>query len=504
MQMRIWLFFCVIGLSVPVLADEKSDTKKPESQDSVALEIEQPKPPVVTNGSVEIAGKNVPYRATSGTIALESDDGKPRASMFFVSYERSDVKDTLSRPVMFSFNGGPGSSAVWLHIGFLGPKLVEISGDGTVAPSPPVRLRNNPHSLLDECDLVFIDPISTGYSRAEKGAKPADFHGLEEDIESVSDFIRRWVTKNKRWSSPKFLLGESYGGIRAAGLAKHLQSRFGMSLNGVVLLSSLLDFSTISSAPGNDLSYQVFLPSFAVVGAHFKKVVAADLPKFVAEVRSFAFGEYASALLKGSDLEDGTRRALADKLERFTGLAAGIWLEHDLRVAPEVFRSELLKAEGKVIGRFDGRVAWDSTDSASPYAEYDPSYSLVFGAFSTAMLDYLGRELKVEENQPYEILTGKVQPWRWNANNRVVNVADRLAVAMRDNPKLRVLIMAGYKDLATPADSIAHSVRHMPGLPKFARANISTTYYDAGHMFYLNPPDLAKGRKDLVEFLTHP
>jgi carboxypeptidase C (cathepsin A) len=449
---------------------------------------------------VEIAGKKIPYKVTTGKIQLKQDDGKPRASIFHVSYERSDVKDRANRPVMFAFNGGPGSSAVWLHIGVLGPRVIQLPGDGTNAPPPPARVADNPHSILDACDLVFVDPVSTGYSRPEKDVKAEEFHGLDEDIESVGDFVRRWINEHDRWASPKYLMGESYGGIRAAGLARHLQSRYGMALNGVVLLSSLLDFATIQSAPGNDLSHLIYLPAFTAT-AHFHGKITGDRAALLRESTEFAYGEYATALLQGHDLPPARRAELAARLEKLSGISAGTWIDHDLRIGPSFFRGELLRAEGKVIGRFDARVAWDAGDKTDPLPDYDPSYALAYGAFSTAMMDYLGRELGYKEDKPYEILTGKVQPWRWNANNSVVNVGGRLATAMRDNPHLRVLVMGGLNDLATPPEGVAHSLRHLPDLPQSARANFHSVLYEGGHMFYLNPPDLEKTRADLLDFI---
>jgi carboxypeptidase C (cathepsin A) len=494
-------------LCLSLLASGAPDSEKPQdpaAKDKAASEKEKAPEkviePVVKEASVMISGKKIPYKVTTGKIQLKKDDGKPRASIFHVSYERTDTKDIAERPVMFAFNGGPGSSAVWLHIGVLGPKIIKLPGDGTAPPAPPVRLTDNPLSILDVCDLVFIDPVSTGYSRAENGTKPGDFHGLNDDIDSVGDFIRRWVSEHERWASPKYLLGESYGGIRAAGLANHLQSRYGMSLNGVVLLSSLLDFATLQPSQGNDLAYLVFLPSYTGT-AHFHGKIKGDRDALVRESAEFAFGEYAAALLKGNALDDESRKAIAEKLAGFTGIDADVFLKHDLRLNPTFFRGELLRDEGKVIGRFDGRVAWGATDSSAPFPEYDPSYSLAYGAFSTAMMDYLGRDLGYKEDQPYEILTGKVRPWRWDSNNAVVNVSNRLAVAMRDNPHLRVLVMGGYTDLATPPESVAYAVRHMHDLPDGVRSNITTASFDGGHMFYLNPPDLEKTRKDLVEFL---
>lgn len=495
MRFALPLLFCLVLVASGAPETGKSPESPPKETPPAKI-IE----PVIRESSVEIGGKKVPYKATTGKIQLKQDDGKARASIFHVSYERSDVKDPTSRPVLFAFNGGPGSSAVWLHIGVLGPKIIKLPGDGTVAPQPPVRIAENPLSILDVCDLVFIDPVSTGYSRAENDVKPGDFHGLDEDIDSVGDFIRRWVSEHDRWASPKFLMGESYGGIRAAGLSQHLQSRYGMSLNGVILLSSLLDFATLQPAPGNDLAYLVYLPSFTGA-AHFHGKIQGDRDALIQESIDFAYGEYAAALIHGHSLDAEIRSAVAKKLSRFTGIPAETWILHDLRISPSFFRSELLRADGKVLGRFDARVAWDATDKSSPDPGYDPSYSLAYGAFSTAMLDYLGRELGYKEEQPYEILTGKVQPWRWNANNEIVNLSDRLATAMRDNPHLRVLVMGGRTDLATPPEGVAYSIRHLLDLPANVRGNIVTTRYEGGHMFYLNPPDLVKTRADLVKFI---
>lgn len=499
--MRMSLFMtCGLCLGTLALADA------PKSSEAAAKEAAKETPaekliaPVTREAVVEISGKKIPYKVTTGKIQLKGDDGKVRASIFHVTYERSDLKDTAPRPVLFAFNGGPGSSSVWLHLGVLGPKIVRFPGDGTSPPHPPARVVDNPQSILDVCDLVFIDPVSTGYSRAENDTKAGDFHGLNEDIESVGDFIRRWVSDHDRWASPKYLLGESYGGIRAAGLAQHLQARYGMNLNGVVLLSSLLDFRALQISSGNDLGYLAFLPSYTGT-AHFHRKIKGDRDALIQASTEFAFGEYATALLKGSSLDAKSSSAIADRLAALTGIPAAIWLAHHLRIEPNFFRSELLRAEGKVLGRFDARVAWQTEDSSAMAPEYDPSYSLVYGAFATAMMDYLGRNLGYKEDQPYEILTGKVNPWRWNTNNEVVNLSDRLTSAMRDNPHLRLLLMGGRTDLATPPEGIAYSIRHSLDLPAYARSNISFSRYDGGHMFYLNPPDLTKARADLLKFI---
>lgn len=489
----------VLALLTGLAAAQEKPAPPPEAKPEAAKE--KPAEPVTRDGSVTIGGKKIDYQVTTAKLVIEKDDGSPRASIFHVSYLKKDAGDLAKRPVLFAFNGGPGSSAVWLHLGTLGPKRVELPGDGTQAPVPPARLVPNEFSILDVADLVFVDPVSTGYSRIEKNGKPEEFHGVEGDVESLGDFIRRWVTENQRWSSPKYLLGESYGGIRVAGLSSQLQSRYGMSLNGVVLLSSLLDFRTLSSSQGDDLSFQVFLPLYTSV-AHFHGKLEGDRDALVKEAREFAAGEYALALLAGSNLDAAKRQAIAEKLSALTSLPAAMFLEANLRIDPTRFRGELLRKEGKVLGRFDARVAWPTTDAASDYAGYDPSFSLALGAYSTTMLSYLGGELGWKEDSPYEILTGKVRPWKMGDGNGHVNMSGRLASAMRDNPHLRVLVMGGLADLATPPDGIAYSLSHLLDLSETARKNIVYTEYEAGHMFYLNPPDLAKGRKDLVDFIT--
>lgn len=488
----------LIGVSQYAWANEKLPNKKDEPKESKESKRAEP---VVKEAKVAIAGEVVTYKSTAGKMILRDDQGKPKASIFFVSYTKNPEKDKKERPVMFAFNGGPGSSSAWLHLGILGPRRIDFPGDGTEPIRPPARLIANESSILDVCDLVFIDPVSTGYSRLEKEGKHDDFHGLNSDISSVGDFIRRWITENGRWGSPKYLCGESYGGIRAAGLSQHLQSRYGMSLNGVILLSSLLDYRTLVPSQGSQLSYQVFLPSFATVALHHEKIEG-NRDEIYRKAREFAFGEYGVALLKGRELPREEMESVADTLSTMTGISKEIWMKKNLKMGPAEFRAELLRDEGKVIGRFDARVSWDTTNEEATYAEYDPSYSLALGAFSTAMLSYLGDELGWKEEQPYEILTGEVYPWDYGADNRIVNVTGRLITAMRDNPRLRVLVMGAHADLATAPESIPYSLRQETDMPDSFMERIVFTEYEAGHMFYMNPEDLVKSRADLLEFLT--
>lgn len=495
------LFTLSLLAAIPCLAAEPKAEPKDSSDKKPKTEEKKTQEPVSRDGSVTIDGKKIDYTVTTSKLQLKKDDGTPRASIFNVSYVRKDVKDLTKRPVMFAFNGGPGSSAVWLHLGILGPYRVAMPGDGTEAPAPPARLVPNEFSILDHTDLVFVDPVSTGYSRAEKDTNPSDFHGVTEDIESIGDFIRRWISENDRWSSPKYLLGESYGGVRVAGLSDHLQSRYGMSLNGVVLLSSLLDFRTLRGGDGDNLLYSVYLPTYTSVAHHHGKLTG-DRDALVAEARAFADGEYALALMQGNALAPEKKKQVAATLSRLTSIDADLIAKLDLLLDPNRFRAELLRSEAKVIGRFDARVAWPSGSEASTWPEYDPSFSLALGAYSTTMLGYLTEELGWKEDSPYEILTGKVHPWKWGATNGYVNLTNRLGTALRDNPHLRVLVMEGGCDLATPPDGIRYSINQMTDASESALKRITHVEYHAGHMFYLNLPDLVKSRKDLVDFIT--
>jgi len=477
----------------PATQEAENDSVTKESKTS--KESKSPKV-VEKQASVTIDGTKIDYKVVTSRLPLKKDDGEVRASVFYVAYTRDDVEDVSKRPVVFAFNGGPGSSAVWLHLGALGPRIIPSTPDGTKPLPLPVRVKENPQSILDVADLVFIDPVSSGYSRSEDSEE--EFHGVDEDISSVGDFIRRWVTENKRWSSPKYVLGESYGGVRAAGLAQHLQSRYGMNLNGVVLLSGLMDFRTVDTSPGNDLAYLAYLPSYTAV-AHYHGKLKGDRDALEQRARDFAGSTYATALLKGYTLSQSDQTKIATELSALTGLSTELILRYNLRIYPSSFRKELLRKEGKVLGRFDARVAWAVSDTASDYPSYDPSFAVAKGAFSSAMLDYLANDLGWMEERPYEIIA-HVGAWNWGRKNGFVNVAPRLSDAMRDNPGLRVLVQCGHADLATPAGGILHSVAHMQ-LPAPCRKNLSVKWYEAGHMFYLNQPDLEKMRKDLVEFI---
>ena len=370
--------------------------------------------------------------------------------MFYVAYTKDGVKNPSDRPIVFCFNGGPGSSAVWLHIGGFGPKRVQMNPDGT-QPNPPFTLGDNPDSILRVADLVFVDPVSTGFSRAGKKEDAKDFHGFEGDLDSVAEFVRLYTTRNERWLSPKFLAGESYGAFRVAGVSEVLQEKYGMYLNGLVLVSGVLRFDTLW---GGDLVDVCFLPGLCEVAAYHGKLkgdLAEDAKKRRAAVEAFAKNEYATALLQGGRLPDAKRKEIAGKLAEFTGLDADLIERLNLRIPASRFREELLRDSNEMIGRFDARIKSKDANRAGGSPDFDPSYSAVYGAFSATLKDYIRRELKFESDLVYEILTRKVHPWDYsNAfSGRPVDVTGKLASTLSENPNLkdsRQLCLSGFGD----------------------------------------------------------
>jgi carboxypeptidase C (cathepsin A) len=376
-----------------------------------------------------------------------------------------------------------------------------MNPDGTLPP-PPFGLVDNEYSLLGASDLVFIDPVATGYSRAAKDEKAEQFFGEKGDLDSVGEFIRLWTTRHNRWLSPKYLIGESYGTFRAAGLSDYLSSHDGMYLNGLILVSGLLDWATISPQPGNDVPYLLILPAYTAA-AHFHKKLPADLQndltKALAESRAFAKGDYASALAKGDSLSPEEHKKIAAELVRLTGLKPQVIEDNDLRVSPEVFTKQLLHDEGYILGFYDSRIKGRDGDPASPTPDFDPSDAAVAGPFSAAMNSYVRSELKFEDDLPYATI-GEVQPWKYDAHNSYPSAADKLASAMNQNPYMKVLVLGGRCDLVCPIDTTHYSIDHM-ALDATYRTNITYAQFDAGHMMYINLPDLQKLQPVLVNFV---
>ncbi|MBI3410043.1 MAG: peptidase S10 [Planctomycetes bacterium] len=489
--------FLIIALANGSIAQEGKDAK--ESKDAALRLKEQA---VKTKHSIQLGGQKLEYEATAGTILLKEEEGKPMASFFYVAYTKLN-SDLAKRPITFSFNGGPGSSSVWLHMGAYGPKRVLLSDEGE-ALKPPARIVDNEGSILDVTDLVFIDPVSTGFSRAAEEKDAKKFHGVEEDLQAVGEFIRLYSTRNGRWQSPKYLSGESYGTTRAAALVQQMQSRHAMSFNGVILVSAVLNFETIAFNDGNDLPYPLFLPGYTATAWHHKKLsqsFPSDLKTMLAEVEKFAVEEYTVALMKGSTLSDAERQNVARKLAFFTGLSEDYILRADLRIDGQRFMRELLRKDGATVGRFDSRYAGKSGNNNAERPDTDFSYHAVHGPYSTALQTYLRQDLNFQSDLPYEILTGRVQPWNYGAaaNNRYLNVAPRLRDAMTANKYLRVFVANGYYDLATPYFATEYTFNHLGG-DKSLSERVTMGFYEAGHMMYTHRPSLRKLREDLTKF----
>ena len=468
---------------------------------------------VSTDHELRIGRRKIPYTATAGRLLLSEEDGKKLATFFYVSYERSDVDDPATRPLVFAFNGGPGSSSVWLHLGLFGPKRVELDDDGMALP-PPGRLVDNPHSILDVADLVFLDPIGTGYSRSIPGDDAKQYHHFTRDLETVGEFIRAYLTRHGRWASPKFLAGESYGTTRSAGVAGHLFQRHRIYFNGLLLISSILNFqtnafddSTGTFTRGNDLPYVTFLPTYAAVAWYHGKVDRKrwkkSLRSFLDEVEAFAAGDYLTALFAGDTLDDDRRRDVAERLATYTGLDVDYVERYDLRIEIMRFCKELLRAEGRTVGRIDGRYTGIDRFVDGDAIETDPSLDATMGAYTATLNDYLRRELSYEEKLPYEILSEQVwKNWDYeDFKNAFVDVSETLRSTMTRNPFMKVFVANGYYDLATPHYATEHHFNHM-GLDPTVRDNVEMAYYEAGHMMYVHLESLAMLATDLRDFIA--
>ena len=457
-----------------------------------------------TTHTIMIGGKPLAYTAVAGTLLLKADDGRPRANFYFTAYFRDDVKDKALRPMAFVYNGGPGTSSVWLHMGAFGPRKVLLADDGNALPGP-FRLIDNENTLLDVADLCFLDPVSTGYSRPVPGENPAQFHGYAEDISSVGDFIRLFVTRYERWASPKFLIGESYGTTRSAGLSGYLQSGgIGMYLNGIVLISAVLNMQNSRFHTGNDMAYMLFLPTYTADAWYHKMLPqdlqAKDLATVLDEARKFALEEYALALLKGNWLEPAQKQAVVQKLARYTGLSPTFIENANLRISLSRFCKELLRGQRKTVGRLDGRFKGFDADAAGENNEYDPSNAAIYGPFPAMLNSYLRGELNYKNDTPYAI-SGNVQPWNYNnVQNQYLNTSETLRSAMSANQYLKVFVACGYHDGATPFFAAEYTVQHM-AMGGELKDRVKFGYYGAGHMMYINKAAHTKLKFDLAEFI---
>jgi carboxypeptidase C (cathepsin A) len=456
-----------------------------------------------THHKITIDGKEISYTANTGTMVLRDENGKPKATVFYISYTR-DGQDAGKRPVTFFYNGGPGSASIWLDMGIMSPKHPNMGPHGT-EPAPPYALVDNPYSPLDVTDLVQVDAMMTGYSRPGPGVNASDFTGARNDIAMFGQFIRDYLDKYHRWSSPKYLFGESYGTFRSAGLATELQENEGIELNGIMLLGTVLDFQYIMQSPTNDIGYATFLPTYTATAWYHKKLPAdlqsQTLEQVVQQSRDFAFGEYLTDLAKGNELTQSERQAVAQKLARLTGVSQKFILDTNLRISAGMYRTELLRDERKTVGRYDSRLTGINGNAASQREDYDPSGVAPSGAFMSAFMQYLHKDLNYSSDLQY-YMGGHTGRWDFSgAGYGFPSEVESLRLAMAKDPYLHVMVGAGYYDMATPFANAEYTFKHL-GFDKTYNDRVQFKYYQSGHMAYLNQTSAQKLRNDIKSFIT--
>jgi carboxypeptidase C (cathepsin A) len=500
--LAVWLLLCVAALSPPAFGQQAipgagtPPSGSASASPGLASEVEAES---VTRHAVDVRGEHVAYTATAGYLPLTDESGKLQARIFFVSYVREAADAGAARPVTFAFNGGPGASSMWLHLG-VGPKRVALPADGTRLPQSTV-LTENEATWLTFTDLVFVDPVGTGYSRAAEGVDEKQFYEVVRDIEVAAAFVRKYVTHHQRWLSPKFIAGESYGTTRAAALANRLQETAGINVNGLVLVSSVLDFQTIWFQPPNDLAHVLVLPSYAAA-VWYHAGQAGSLAAAVHEAEQWAMSEYLVALTKGETIPQPERERVAARLARYTGLEQEELQQLRLRVRPAIFGKQLLRSTGQIVGRFDSRVTAPDSSPGARHTDSDPSFFLVTGPLVEGLNAYLREELQLRSDLRYEYFSREAnRAWNWGAGGQgYLYVADELAEAMSRDPRLRVFAAAGYFDLATPYLAQKYTFAHMqldPGL----RGNITFAAYPSGHMIYTEPVSAARLQVDVERFV---
>jgi carboxypeptidase C (cathepsin A) len=454
-----------------------------------------PKEAVVTQHTTTIRGEAVRYTAEAGTLPIR-EEGKVMALMFYIAYTRTDLPEGTVRPLLFSFNGGPGTASVWMHMGYTGPRRVHYDDDGFQL-QPPVGLEDNPESILDVADIVYIDPIATGFSRMMEGEDPHKFHGTLSDIESVGEFIRLFILRKNRWASPKFVIGESYGTTRASGLAGHLADAHQIYLNGVILVS----MTGLDVASGPDVSSATTLPQLAATAWYHEQLAPEfqdrAIDDFLAEVEAFALDTYLPVLVRGDRIDDATRNRIAGQVAAYTGLSVEYVLSANLRIGTSRFWRELLRDQRLTVGRLDSRYVGIDRDAAGETPEYDPAMADWDGPFGNAVNIYLRQELGYDPDLKYNIW-GPVRPWNRDDG---ANVGEMLRSAMQANPFMKVLIQGGYFDAATDYFSAVYTISHIQPGGEF-KDRFRFAWYESGHMMYLRKPDLANSNQDLREFIA--
>jgi len=488
------------GTNPASAAAARPDSSARQAPSTPARHVED-ETPAVTHHT--LAGNaDFRYTATAAMLPIRNQQtGETEGSMFYVAYTK-DGADPATRPIAFIFNGGPGSATVWLHMGAFGPKVVKLNADGT-NPPPPYTYKDNPNTLLDQADLVFLDPVGTGYSRASTPANGPKFWGLDEDGRAVAEFIRMYLTRNERWASPKFLAGESYGTTRAAYLSGYLTDN-GIALNGVVLLSTVLNFENSRPSRGNDIAYVGFLPSFAMT-AYYHKKVAPDLQKlslaeFAHSAETFASGEYAAALMKGDAMTAAERTAIVTKIARYTGMSEQFVSDSDLRIELSRFSTELLRDQRLMSGRLDSRLTAYMQDPLSGRTNFDPSEGSIRNSFTPVFNDYVRRELGYKNDNLYYILGGGIGRWRYD-EGQYPNVVPSLERAFAKNPDMHLFVAMGYYDMATPYWAVQYTLDHMTVSPQVRASRIEADHFTAGHMMYIDAASMKKLRGDLRRFI---
>jgi len=451
--------------------------------------------------STRINGKLIAYTTHTGTMVLRDEDGKPKASVFFIAYTK-DQEDATARPLTFFFNGGPGSASIWLDMGIMSPMHPEMGPNGA-QPAPPYNLVENPESPLDVTDLVQVDAMMTGYSRPARGVKATDFTGDRNDIQMFGEFIRDYLDKYNRWQSPKYLFGESYGTFRSAGLASQLQSNEGIELNGIMLLGTVLDFQFISPSPTNDVGYAAFLPTYTATAWYHKKLPPdlqrQTLEQVVQLSRKYAFGDYLTEMAQGNTLTPAQRTAVAQKLSQLTGVSQQFALNTNLRIDPGTYRTELLRDSRQTLGRYDSRMLGINANASSTREDYDPSDVAPTGAFMSAFMRYLHDDLGYTSNLQY-FMGGHTGRWDYSPGQFPTEV-DALRTAMAKDPYLRVLVGAGYYDMATPFANAEFTFNHL-GFDQTYRDRVQFSYYESGHMAYLNQSSAKQLKSDIAKFIA--
>lgn len=499
MNMRIVLFLFLFFSSSAIAESNESDDDKDATPEAKQY---------VTEHSARVGGRNIDYTVTAGTMLMTDDDDEPVALMGYTAYVRKGG-NAARRPIMFAYNGGPGSASLWLHMGILGPQRAVVTDAGFGSNGPYERV-NNDYSIIDETDLVMIDPVGTGFAKPVGEGKGEDFWGVDQDIKSVSEFIVKYLTKNGRWASPKYILGESYGGMRSGGVAYYLLSNHMVALNGVVLVSPFMEMTSGFAGMGIDLPHVMFLPTYAATARYHDALdpMPEDLGVFMREVGEFALNEYAPALLLGNRLSTEQRRDVLSKLSRYTGLSENYWDRADLRISEGQFNKELMRETGKTVGRVDSRFAGDMINRIGESAAYDPMLSAIGPGYLAAFMDYYQNDLEVTDVGNYTVFGNVFGKWDWSHQQPDMggfklpfpNTAVDLAFAMKQNPSMRVLVQQGYYDLATPHLATEYFVDHLE-VPDDLRDNISVVYYEAGHMMYIHEPSLVKYKQDLAAFI---